>query len=107
MKTRRLTKGLLLLLAAFSASCSKEQRALEIEQPTELLEQPYPLGYPSSQPQPNTVLRTLTPGERVAILSDRYEKDFHVYTVRDSAGNQGYVIGRRPGVRELVLENGQ
>lgn len=102
MKARRLTKGLVLLVVAqLVASCSKEQRVLEVEQPTELLERPYPLGYPSSEPEPNSVLKVLSPGQRVVILSDSYEKDFHVYKVRDSDGNEGYLIGRRPGVREL------
>lgn len=108
MKARRLTKGLVLLVAAqLAVACSKEPRVLEVERPTELLERPYPLGYPSSEPEPNAVLKVLSPRQRVVILSDSYEKDFHVYKVRDSDGNEGYLIGRRPGVRELPASEPQ
>jgi hypothetical protein len=81
----------LVVAAELAASCSKEERALEVEQPTELLERPYPLGYPSSEPQPNAVLKVLSPGQRVVILSDSYEKDLHVYKVRDSDGNEAHL----------------
>lgn len=102
MKIARITNLLMLLVAAnLATSCTKGERMLQVESPTELLERPYPLGYPSSNPEPNSVLRTLSAGERVAVLSDSYEKDFHVYLVRDVDGIQGFVIGRQPGVREI------
>ena len=80
-----------------------EQRTLELETSVDLLARPYPMGYPSSAPRPNSVLRTLPP-QGVLILSDSYEKDFHVYKVRDSQGNEGYVIGRSPGMKELKVD---
>lgn len=75
------------------ASCAKEPRMLDIQQKTELLEQPYPLGYPSTSPMPNSVLRVLEP-QKVTVLSDSFEKDFHVYRVRDASGVEGWVIGK-------------
>jgi hypothetical protein len=89
-------------VAAQLLACTREERVLELETPTDLLERPYPMGYPSSAPKPNTILRTLSP-QRVLILDDSLEKDFHVYRVRDSQGNEGYLIGRTPGMRELKV----
>jgi hypothetical protein len=74
-------------------SCTHETRVLVIEKETQLLQQPFPPGYPSSAPIPNSVIRLLEP-QNVTILSDSFHKDFHVYKVRDSLGNEGYVIGR-------------
>jgi hypothetical protein len=79
-------------------SCSGEHRVLVLDQPTELLQRPSPMNYPSTAPLPNTVIRALQP-QTVTILSDSYAKDFHVYKVRDSMGNEGYIVDR-PGMRE-------
>ena len=79
-------------------SCSSEHRSLVIDRPTELLEKPYPLNYPSTAPLPNAIIRVLA-AQTVTIESDSYAKDFHVYKVRDSSGTKGYIIDR-PGMRE-------
>jgi len=103
MKMARLTRLAALVAAHILVACSREERVLELETPMDLLERPYPMGYPSTAPKPNSVLRTLPP-QRVQILSDSYEKDFHVYRIRDSQGNEGYLIGRSPGVKELKVD---
>ncbi len=79
-------------------SCTREHRVLAIEQQTELLQQPYPLNYPSTAPMPNSIIRVLPP-QSLTILSDSYGKDYHVYRVLDSQGNSGYIIDR-PGIKE-------
>ena len=85
------------LLALMLLSCTRDNRVLVLEVETQLLEQAYPLNYPSTAPLPNAVVRVLAPQD-VTILNDRYEKDYHVYRVRDSMGNKGYIIDR-PGMR--------
>jgi hypothetical protein len=94
MTPRVMGVALVLLLL----SCAREHRVLEIQQQTELLQEPYPLNYPSTAPKQNSIIRVLTP-QRVIIVSDSYEKDYHVYRVLDSQGNKGYIIDR-PGVKE-------
>jgi len=80
-------------LGFFLASCTSEHRVLVIQQQTELLREPYPLNYPSTAPMPNAIIQMLQP-QSVVILSDRYEKDYHVYRIRDSLGHEGYIIGQ-------------
>ena len=72
-------------------------RTLLVES-AQLLEKPYPLGYPSSNPQPNRLLANLV-DTRVCFYSDTYGKDFHVYRVRTADGKKGYILDDR-GVRE-------
>ncbi len=81
----------LLLLGLLS--CTRDNRVLVIQQDTPLLQRPFPVGYPSSAPIPNSIVRVLQP-QNVTILSGSFHKDFHVYKVRDSLGEEGYVIGR-------------
>jgi hypothetical protein len=56
-----------------------------------LLEEPYPLNYPSSAPKPNRKLADLV-DTTVCVLDDTYGKDFHVFRVRTSNGQKGYVL---------------
>jgi hypothetical protein len=79
-------------------ACTREHWTLDLERQTNLLERPYPMNYPSSAPIPNKIISRLSP-QRLAILSDSYVKDFHVYRVRDASGEEGYVIDL-PGMRE-------
>jgi hypothetical protein len=84
---------LAVLLAA--AGCG-HGRTLVVDN-AELLENPYPLDYPSTAPLPNRRLAELT-HTKVCVLDDTYGKDFHVFRVRTSAGQQGYILDD-PGVR--------
>jgi hypothetical protein len=86
--------ALAVLLAALGCG---QSRVLLVEK-AQLLEKPYPLGYPSSAPLPNRVLADLE-DERVCVLQDTYGKDFHVYRVRTGDGRKGYVMDS-PSVRE-------
>lgn len=74
-----------------------QDRVLVVEA-AQLLERPYPLGYPSTGPLPNRVLADLT-GTKVCVLHDSYGKGFHVYRVRTGEGEVGYILDS-PGVRE-------
>ena len=89
----------IVLLFSLLTSCARSERVLELQESTELLTHPYPMNYPSTNPRPNAVLKILKP-QRVTILSDKYEKDFHVYKVRDSENTEGFVLDRS-GVREV------
>lgn len=93
LKTMMDLKTASAILWLLLVSCTNEYRVLVIQQHTELLQEPYPLNYPSTAPMPNVVIRVLQP-QCVAILNDRYQKDYQVFKVRDSLGEEGYVIGR-------------
>lgn len=63
---------------------------VQLVREAELLEAPYPRGYPSSNPRPNRVVRTLPPG-RYQYVSTETGHDFMVYQIRiDSA--VGFVV---------------
>jgi len=57
-----------------------------------VLEQPYPAGYPSSNPIPNSTTLSLGSGECIAVHSLSYGKDFLVYEVRGKDGTSGYIV---------------
>lgn len=83
---------ILTCLAVFTlTACQEPSRSLEIVAAAELLQQPYPMNYPSTAPQPNAVIETLQP-QTLEIISDSYGKDYHVFKVKSRAGNTGYVI---------------
>lgn len=90
----RFVSSFAVLLAALGCG---QGRTLLVDS-AELLESPYPLGYPSSNPQPNRLLANLV-DTKVCIYSDSYGKDFHVYRVRTGDGRKGYILDD-PGVRE-------
>jgi len=75
---------------------------LRVEGKADLLEEPYPMGYPSSDPHPNRILAGLN-NERVTILSERVDKDFKVYRVRTADGKVGYVLGAATIHEEAVV----
>ena len=49
------------------------------------------MDYPSTAPVPNRVVEMLK-DERVELLDEQFEKDFHVYRVRADGGQEGYLI---------------
>ena len=63
-----------------------------IEGPTKLLKEPYPLNYPSTNPQPNEIVTVLKKGDVGEVLSSDYGKDYKVYKVKMRDGKIGYLI---------------
>lgn len=92
--TMRLRLFCLWILGALATGCA-DRRALIIES-ADLLEKPYPVAYPGIGPNP--VLAHLR-DTRVCILDDSYGKDFHVFRVRTTTGQVGYII-HTSGVKE-------
>ena len=65
---------------------------IEVRAAAPLLEEPYPLDYPSSGPLPNRVTRVLEKG-RYTVLQQREGKDYVAYEIEGPHGVRGYVIG--------------
>ncbi len=82
----------------FTFGCDQE-RTLQVQK-AQLLEKPYPLGYPSAAPWPNRAVENLV-DTRVCVLGESYGKDFHVFRVRTSSGSEGYILDT-PSVNELA-----
>jgi hypothetical protein len=61
----------------------------------DVLSAPCPAGYPSTNPKPNSVVVTLSPGQRLKVKGEGYGKDFKHYELSLPAGVSGYVIDRR------------
>ncbi len=57
-----------------------------------VLRNPYPAGYPSTNPRPNGIVANLATGQRVRVKSNGYGEDYMYYEVRLSGGRTGYVI---------------
>jgi|GEM_PF-5536617 len=89
-------KLLSILFALMVVSCGgSPQKMIEAEDgaAVSVLENPYPLNYPSTNPKPNKVVYSLKPGESVLVLDEWADKDFKVYKVQYSSGkDSGYVI---------------
>jgi hypothetical protein len=81
------------LLCLAASACSRAPIGCIVAS-TEIsvLEQPYPDGYPSSNPIPNSKVLTLGSGECIAVHSLSYGKDFLAYGVRSKDGTPGYII---------------
>jgi hypothetical protein len=67
--------ALLLVILIGVSGCNSNEGCLEILEPTNLLEEPYAIGYPSTNPIPNRVLKIMDK-ETVVITDKSYEKDF-------------------------------
>ena len=65
----------------------------------DVLEQPYPLNYPSTNPKPNRVIAVLEKGEKVEVVNDRYGKNYLVYKIHLKDGRTGYVIYEKDAFR--------
>jgi hypothetical protein len=76
------------LLLGFACSTS----SLVVDDTVAVLEKPYPLDYPSTDPVPNAVIATLAKGKRVKVKGTGYGKDFMYYEVALPDGRRGYVI---------------
>lgn len=85
--------AVLMLLAVVSCTRS-HPRAIVADAPLQVLENPSPLDYPSTNPLPNKVLDTIPAGGRVLVTGRDYEKDYMYYRVTLPDGRKGFVIGR-------------
>jgi len=79
-------------MAVLGALCACHSSMLVADAPVTVHENPYPAGYPSTNPMPNNIVATLPAGERVKVKSEGYGKDFKYYKVALPAGGSGYVI---------------
>lgn len=66
------------LVAVLGALCACHSSTLVADGPVTVLENPYPAGYPSTNPMPNSIVATLPAGERVKVRSVGFGKGFQV-----------------------------
>lgn len=93
MKLRQKLVHQVILSVIFISGCGSPTEEIVVTGKTELLENPYPIGYPSSSPRPNRIIR-IVQDDALPILDDKIEKDYVAYKVRDHNGNVGYIIRR-------------
>lgn len=79
-------------IAMSSFTESNDVSIVLIEGPANLIKKPYPLNYPSTNPQPNEVISNLKAGDEGEVLDWSYEKDYKVYKVKMKDGKVGYLI---------------
>lgn len=72
--------------------CACHSSTLVADGPVSVLQNPYPTGDPSTAPMPNSVVATLSVGQRVPVKSVGYGKDFKFFEVALPAGGTGYVF---------------
>lgn len=92
-----------LLLSTFG--CAKKHESLLVQGEAQLLENPYPMGYPSSDPKPNKSIKLLK-NERVVIIDEHIDKDYLVYKVRTLDGLEGYLLAG-PGIKKSSEQGGK
>ncbi|MCC8364083.1 hypothetical protein LK996_13475 [Lysobacter sp. A6] len=85
------------LASVVTLGCARERERVFIEGELALLEEPYPMGYPSSRPMPNRLIRKLH-DEEVEVLDTFTDKEFLVSEVRTREGVEGYVVCCSTGV---------
>jgi len=88
----RLCAAMASAVATLSLLSCTSSTVLVADDAVAVLAQPSPLGYPSSNPIPNSTLATLSKGQRVKITDTRYMKDFMYHEVILADGRRGYVI---------------
>src|SRR6267154_3949196 len=89
MKLRTSAKVLAITVLAFAACHSP---MLVADAPLMVLKEPYPAGYPTTKPIPNSIVAALSLGQRVKVTGDGYGKDFMYYRVALPDAGSGYVI---------------
>lgn len=93
-----MTKSTLMLVLSLSflfggiVSCSNNDNLIIIDKETNVLENSYPLNYPSTKPMPNKIIRVLNNGEKVKIVKYIYGKDYLAYKISLNDGEIGYII---------------
>jgi hypothetical protein len=79
------------ILTLPAALACREAGCIAVEPEAQLLEMPYPLGYPSTKPMPNRVLRTIAAGKH-RYVNTVDGKDFRAFELRMEDGTRGYLI---------------
>lgn len=89
---RKLT--IVMVTVLLLVSCKQNCNLLVLTSKVDVLAHPYPMGYPSSNPMPNSSLDEVGPGE-ICVYEAREEKDFRVYEIKLNNGKTGYIIHSR------------
>jgi hypothetical protein len=86
--------GILCLVICFSLTGCDQQRRLKevLTDQMVVLESPYPLDYPSTNPQKNRVIAKLHHGEQFYLRGEDFGKDYKYFKVELLSGQKGYVI---------------
>ncbi len=84
-------KYLILTIMIAFMGCGDNVKVI-IEGPTNLLMNPYPLNYPTTNPKENAVISQLKKGDEGEVLDYKYGKDFKAYKVELKNGKIGYLI---------------
>jgi len=87
---RHRTSNWLACLLAITACCHRTQACLIAREDLAVVESPFPIDYPSSNPLPNRVLRVVPTASRIEVIDRVVGKDYLMYKIRDTAG-LGYV----------------
>lgn len=82
--------AILAVVAAAVLAC--DSSVLVADGSVTVLKEPYPAGYPSTHPLPNSVVAMLSVGQRVKVKDVGYCKDFKYYKVALPSAGSGYVI---------------
>jgi hypothetical protein len=93
------------LACIWLAGCDRKLVLTEVlSEQMEVVEAPFPLGYPSSNPQKNRVIATLHRGDRFYFRGEEFGKDYKYFDVQLLSGEKGYVMyegGGEPQVRRV------
>lgn len=88
-------RALLLVIAVIVWGCDKTVAILLIEKPTDVQDgsrTPYPPEWPHKNREPEKIIATLKPGERVPVKDVYWGHDYAAYKVELADGTVGYVI---------------
>jgi hypothetical protein len=81
-----------LLLCLLLAGCDRKVLSEVLLDSVDVVQEPFPPGYPSSNPVKNRVIATLRRVERLHVGEEDYGKDYAYYAVKLLSGQKGYVI---------------
>jgi hypothetical protein len=87
--------SLLLVIAPIMGGCDKTEAILLIERPTDVQDgakTPYPPEWPHKNREPEKIIATLKPGDRVPVKGMYHGKDYDAFEVELPDGTKGYVI---------------
>lgn len=90
--------GFFLLMFGWFSGCNDSGKVIFYES-TDVLQNPYPLDYPSAKPIQNKVIAVLNRGDEALIITHNYGKDYLAYKVRLADGRIGYVIYKEGAFR--------
>lgn len=87
--------ALFIVIAAFSVGCEKSEAILLIEKPTDVQDgtkTPYPPDWPHTNREPEKIIATLKPGDRVPVKGMYHGHDYEAYKVELADGTKGFII---------------